>query len=195
MENQYKKTAFLTIIFLFFATAITAQIKSTKDLPVSYENEKDTIYKLGKGDVLHVTFDSVYLFNQKRYDDVTRLLAYRDFVRNKDPMSKAFSTVWESQSQALDSLEKYINQLKINADKTAQTGEDLAKNTIKIAQSADVKLDSVNVKLTVAQDKLNAANTHLDTAVKLIKQDIRWRWLKNVALVAVGALLGYFIAK
>jgi hypothetical protein len=195
METMHKKSLFTFIVFIFFAATITAQIKPTKDLPLSYENEKDTIYKLGKGDVLHVTFDSVYLFNQKRYTDVLRLLAYRDFLKNKDPMAKAFSTVWESQIQALDSLEKLVNSLKINADKTAETGEELAKSTIKIAQSADTKLDAVDIKLTIAQNKLDSANTHLDHAVKLIKQDIRWRWLKNAALVAIGVLLGYLAAK
>lgn len=195
MENQFKKTVFTLFICFFFATLITAQTKSTKDLPLSYENEKDTIYKLYKGDIVQVTLDSVYLFNQKRYNDVLRLMSYRDFIRNKDPMAKAFSTVWESHSKSLDSLEKYINVLKDNAEKTSKTGEALAENTIKITKAAESKLDSVNQKLTLAQTKLDSANLHLDSAVKLIKLDIRWRWLKNAALVAIGVLLGYFAAK
>jgi tRNA U34 5-carboxymethylaminomethyl modifying GTPase MnmE/TrmE len=195
MKNQFRKTVFTLFICFFFATLMTAQTKSTKDLPVTYESEKDTIYKLYKGDVVHVTLDSVYLFNQKRYNDVVRLMSYRDFIRNKDPMAKAFSTVWESHSKSLDSLEKYINVLKENAEKTSKTGEILAENTIKITKAAETKLDSVNQKLTIAQNKLDSANMHLDSAVKLIKLDIRWRWLKNAALVAIGVLLGYLAAK
>jgi hypothetical protein len=194
MKNNYKIIFTLTF-YCLFTTLISGQIERIKDLPINYENERDTILKLYKGDVVKVTLDSVYLFNQKRFNDVTQLLAFRDFVKNKDPMSKAFSTVWENQNQTFEMLEKYVNLLKINADKTAQTGEDLAKNTIKIAEAADTKLDMVNQKLTIAQNKLDTANTHLDNAVKLIKQDIRWRWLKNAALVAIGVLLGFFAAK
>jgi flagellin-like hook-associated protein FlgL len=194
MKNKYKIALTLTF-YCLFTTLLSAQIERIKDLPINYENERDTILKLYKGDVVKVTLDSVYLFNQKRFNDVEQLLAFRDFVKNKDPMSKAFSTVWENQNQTFEILEKYINLLRINADKTAQTGEDLAKNTIKIAEAADTKLDAVNQKLTIAQSKLDSANTHLDNAVKLIKQDIRWRWLKNAALVAIGVLLGFFAAK
>ncbi len=192
MEKKHKKIVFTFLIYFFFVTIITAQIKY---LPATYENEKDTIYKFYKGDIVQVALDSVYIFNQKRYNDVIRLMSYRDFIRNKDPMAKAFSTVWESHSKSLDSLEKYINVLKDNAEKTSKTGETLALNTIKITQAAENKLDSVNQKLTNAQIKLDSANLHLDSAVKLIKQDIRWRWLKNAALVAIGVLLGYFAAK
>jgi hypothetical protein len=195
MKKISTKCLFTLFICFVFSAEVTAQMNPIKDLPTSFANEKDTILVLYKGDVMHVTIDSVYVLNKKRFDDVTKLMSYRDFMRNKDPMSKAFSTVWESQSQTLDSLEKYIALLKINADKTFATGEKLAENTIMIAKAADSKLDTVSQKLTLAQNKLDSANVHLDKAVSLIKTDMRWRWLKNAALVAIGVLLGYFAAK
>jgi flagellar biosynthesis chaperone FliJ len=195
MKIYCKKTLLSCLICLSFAAALTAQIKSTKDLPLSYENTQDTILKLGKGDVVHITFDSVYLFNEKRYKDVQMLMSYREFMRNKDPMAKAFSTVWENHSQSLNALEKYIEQLKVNAEQTAKTGVDLANSTIAITKAADNKLDSVNVKLTAAQLKLDAANAELNSAITLIKKDIRWKWLKNAGLVAIGVALGYLAAK
>jgi uncharacterized protein YoxC len=195
MKINFKKTGLSCLICLSFAASLMAQIKETKNLPLSYEHTKDTILTLYKGDVVHITLDSVYLFNQKRYKDVERLMAYRDFMRNKDPMAKAFSKVWESHSQSLDELEKYIEQLKVNAEKTAKTGEDLAKNTIAITQAADLKLETVNAQLTEAQKKLTAANLELNSAIKLIKTDMRWKWLKNAGLVAIGVALGYLAAK
>jgi hypothetical protein len=193
MKMNFKKTLLSCLICLSFVASLMAQIKEMKDLPLSYAHTKDTILTLYKGDVVHITLDSVYLFNQKRYKDMQVLMSYRDFMRN--PMSKAFSTVWESHSQSLDTLEKYIILLKDNAEKTAKTGEDLAKNTIAITQAADIKLEAVNAQLTEAQKKLDAANTELNSAVKLIKKDIRWRWLKNAGLVAIGVALGYLAAK
>jgi uncharacterized protein YoxC len=195
MKINFKKTGLSCLICLSFAASLMAQIKEMKDVPLSYEHTKDTILTLYKGDMVHITLDSLYLFNQKRYKDVERLMAYRDFMRNKDPMAKAFLKVWESHSQSLDELEKYIEQLKANAEKTAKTGEDLAKSTIAITQAADLKLETVNAKLTEAQNKLTAANLELNSAIKLIKTDMRWKWLKNAGLVAIGVALGYLAAK
>jgi hypothetical protein len=194
MTINFKKTLFSCLICLSFAASSMAQIEM-KDLPLSYEHTKDTILTLYKGDVVRVTLDSVYLFNQKRYKDMQTLMTYRDFMRNKDPMSKAFSTVWESHSQSLDTLEKYILLLKANAEKTSKTGEDLAANTNKIVAAADIKLGAVNDQLTLAQNKLDAANKELNSAITLIKKDIRWKWLKNAGLVAIGVALGYIAAK
>ena len=195
MKINLKKTRLCCLICLSFAARSMAQIKEIKDLPLSYAHTKDTILTLYKGDVVHITLDSVYLFNQNRYKDVERLMAYRDFMRNKDPMAKAFSTVWESHSQSLDSLEKYIKQLQVNAEQTSKTGEELASNTKKIVTAADAKLATVTEQLTEAQSKLIAANLALNDAVKLIKTDIRWKWLKNAGLVAIGVALGYVAAK
>jgi hypothetical protein len=194
MENKYQKSVVTLFMAFFFVAHSAAQIKP-KDLPLPYEFEKNTIYSLGKGEILHVTFDSVYIFNKIRYNDMMRLFEYRDFLKAKDPTIKAFFTVLDNQNKALDSLEKYANDLKMNAEKTAQTGEKLALSTIETVKSADIKLDSANKKLIIAQNKLDSANTYLDDAVKLIKKDIRWKWLKNAALVAIGVLLGYLAAK
>ncbi len=195
MKNNLKKIAVILVINCLFFNAINGQIKTNKELPFNYENEQEIIYKVYKGDAVNITIDSAYIFNDLRFKDVKKLLAYRDFMRSKDPMAKAFETVWDNHSKSLDSLEKYVNLLKINAEQTEKTGKDLALNTIRIAQAADIKLDTVSNQLTSAQNQLKTANTYLDDAVKLIKQDIRWRWLKNAALVAIGAILGYFIAK
>jgi hypothetical protein len=195
MKNNVKKTLLSCLICLSFAASLMAQFNEMKSLPLSYEHTKDTILTLVKGDVVHVTLDTVYLFNQKRYKDMQMLMSYRDFMRNKDPMSKAFSTVWESHSQSLDTLEKYIILLKANAEKTSKTGEDLAANTQKIASAADAKLGVVSEQLTAAQKKLDAANAELNSAVSLIKKDIRFKWLKNAGLVAIGVALGYLAAK
>jgi hypothetical protein len=195
MKNNVKKTLLSCLFCLSFAASLMAQTNDMKSLPLSYEHTKDTILTLVKGDVMHVTLDTVYVFNQKRYKDMQMLMSYRDFMRNKDPMSKAFSTVWESHSHSLDTLEKYIILLKANAEKTSKTGEDLATNTKNIASAADAKLGVVSEQLTAAQRKLDAANAELNKAVTLINKDIRWKWLKNAGLVAIGVALGYLAAK
>jgi hypothetical protein len=195
MRITNEKPVIALLFCSLFALTLTAQIKERKDLPIAYAMEKDTILKLGKGDVLHVTFDSIYLFNEKRFKDFTDLMKYRDFIQQKDPMAKAFSMVVDNQTKSLDSLEKYINLLKANADSTSKTSEKLAKSTIEIAKAADNKLDGVSQKLTDAQSNLAAANVHLETAVKLIKKDMQLRWLKNVAFVAAGILFGKYVLK
>jgi hypothetical protein len=195
MSNKSKKIVLILALNALFLSLMSAQVKFNKELPSVYDFQKDTIFKVYKGDVVLISTDSAYLFNQKRFGDMERLMAYRDFMRNKDPMAKAFSTVWENHGKSLDSLEKYINLLKINADKTAETGQKLAENTLIIAKSADVKLEGVNSKLTIAQNKLDTANVRLEDAVKLIKADMRWRWLKDAAWFIVGGLIGYFVHK
>jgi hypothetical protein len=195
MSNKSKKIVLILALNALFLSLMSAQVKFNKELPSVYDFQKDTIFKVYKGDVVLISTDSAYLFNQKRFGDMERLMAYRDFMRNKDPMAKAFSTVWENHGKSLDSLEKYINLLKINADKTAETGEKLATSTLNIAKSADLKLEGVNSKLTIAQNKLDTANVRLEDAVKLIKADMRWRWLKDAAWFIVGGLIGYFVHK
>jgi hypothetical protein len=194
MRITNEKTVLILLLCGLFALPLSAQ-KEMKNLPETYKSEKDVILSLGKGDVLHVTFDSIYIFNAKRLKDFQDLINYRDFIQKKDPMAKAFSTVLESHSKSLDSLEKYINLLKANADSTSKAGELLAKTTIDIAKAADSKLDGVAQKLTETQEKLVTANGHLDTAVGLIKKDMRLRWLKNVAYVAAGVLFGKYVIK
>jgi hypothetical protein len=194
MKINVKKTGLSCLFCLSFAASLMAQIKA-KDLPLSYEHTKDTILTLVKGDVVHVTLDTVYLFNRNRYKDMQDLMSFRDFISNKDPMAKAFSTVWDNHSRSLDSLEKYIALLKTNAENTTKTGIDLAESTKKITEVADHKLGSVTNQLSEAQNKLDEANKHLDASIVLIKKEVKWKWLKNGALVAIGVALGYLAAK
>jgi hypothetical protein len=195
MAISTKKILLILALNACFVGLISAQIKWNKELPSGYENQKDTIFKVYRGDVVRITIDSAYLFNQIRFGDMEKLMVYRDFIRNKDPMAKAFATVLENHSKSLDSLEKYVNLLKINADKSAATADTLISNTIKITSAADIKLEGVNQKLTNAQDSLNLANVKLDHAVKLIKTEIRWGWLKYVGWFVVGGLVGYLLGK
>lgn len=170
---------------------LSAQIYHITD---NYRHVKDTVKQFGKGDTLSIEYDSVYVLNHTQmhyYELLINLKA--DISKDNSNLDVLFKKLLQSMTKDLAELAVLTDHLKANADSTSKIGEHLINETLVNVQKANNALDSAKVKLDSAQFKLAKADSLLLETKKLIENEKKQRFWRNLKWAGVGAVAGFVV--
>ncbi len=187
----------ITTILLIWVCLCFVTIKidaQTYQINAEYDASADTVKQFGKGDILVINYDSVYLLNQMQFRHYQLLMELKVAVtKDNTNMQTLFQDMIKAINKDLAKLNTLNKEMKKNADATSAVGKKLADVTLKNVEHADSLLVAVNQRLKIAENRVDTADAHLEKANKLIEQERKQRFWRNLKWGAIGLGIGILV--
>lgn len=180
-----KKIFYLFILLAGCKIPVFSQSDQRKTIPADYCNTSKPALLFLKGDMIHITCDSAYLLNKKRYVFYKKL--HENILTDNDSVSHALADIYELR---LYQQQKAYDTLSYNSKKA----ENISLAVIRETRTA---LEHTQKTLDAAHQQLSTSLQNLEQAKGNIRKEKRNTAAKQILYctggVAAGLLLGLLL--